>query len=61
MNKTPSYIDGIAIQTAVMKYLKIMINPLNTNALPASSKGGVHQVKTFFLFLDNDNNKFCTR
>jgi hypothetical protein len=50
MNKTPSYIDGISVQTAVMKYLKIMINPLNTNALPASSKGGVHQVKILFYF-----------
>jgi hypothetical protein len=60
MNKTPSYIDGISIQTAVMKYLKIMINPLNTNALPASSKGGVHQV-TYMITLDNDDYEFCPR
>ena len=45
MNKTQSFIDGIAIQTAVMKYLKIQINQLNSTALAASSKGGVYQVK----------------
>lgn len=44
MNKTHSYIDGINIQTAVMKYLQIAISSLNTNALPANSKGGVYQV-----------------
>jgi len=46
MNKTQSFIDAIAIQTAVMKYLKIQINPLNSTALPASSKGGVYQTMT---------------
>ena len=56
MNKTQSFIDAIAIQTAVMKYLKIQINPLNSTALPASSKGGVYQVINI-LMIDNDCNK----
>lgn len=44
MNKTPNYIDSIALQTAVLKYLKINILPLNSNAMPANSKGAVKQV-----------------
>ena len=55
MNKTQSFIDGISIQTAVMKYLKIQINPLNSTALPASSKGGAYQVH-FDNIIDNDRN-----
>ena len=44
MNKTPNYIDGIGIQTAVLKYLKIASQPLNNNAMPANSKAAVKQV-----------------
>ena len=44
MNKTPNYIDGITTQIAVLKHLKINIQPLNNNAMSANSKGAVKQV-----------------
>ena len=57
MNKTQRFIDAILIQTAVTKYLKIQINPLNSTALPASSKGGAYQVHIGCM-IDNDSHKF---
>lgn len=59
MNKTQSFIDAILIQTAVTKYLKIQINPLNSTALPASSKGGAYQVH-LCVMLDNDSDEFIS-
>lgn len=49
MNKTPNYIDGISVQTAVLKYLKIAAQPLNSNAMPANSKGAVKQVNIVLI------------
>lgn len=46
MNKTMSYIEQLALQTAVMKYLKIAIQPMTGTSLPPSSKGAVTQVMT---------------
>ena len=43
MNKTQSYIDQLNLQSAVMKYLKITIQPLTGTNLPPSSKGAVTQ------------------
>ena len=46
MNKTMSYIEQLSLQTAVMKYLKIAIQPMTGTSLPPSSKGAVTQVMT---------------
>jgi AP-1 complex subunit gamma-1 len=43
-NKTSSYIEQLALQTAVMKYLKIVIQPMSGTNLPPMSKGQVTQV-----------------
>lgn len=45
-NKTSTYIEQLALQTAVMKYLKIAIQPMSGTALPPSSKGAVNQLMT---------------
>ena len=44
MNKTHSYIEQLSLQTAVMKYLKIAIQPMSGTSLPPNSKGAVTQV-----------------
>lgn len=59
MNKTPNYIDGITTQIAVLKYLKINIQNLNNNAMPANSKGAVKQVKCL-INIDNDSYKYSS-
>lgn len=46
MNKTHSYVEQLSFQTAVMKYLKIAIQPLTGTSLPPNSKGAVTQVMT---------------
>lgn len=46
MNKTHSYIEQLSLQTAVMKYLKIAIQPMSGASLPPNSKGAVTQVMT---------------
>lgn len=46
MNKTHNYVEQLNFQTAVMKYLKIVIQPLTGTSLPANSKGAVTQVMT---------------
>lgn len=46
MNKTHSYIEKLNLQTAVMKYLKIAIQPMTGTSLPPNSKGAVTQVMT---------------
>ncbi len=46
MNKTHSYIDQLNLQTAVMKYLKIAIQPMSGTNLPPNSKGAVTQHMT---------------
>lgn len=43
-NRTFSYVEQLALQTAVMKYLKIAIQPMSGTSLPPSSKGAVTQV-----------------
>ena len=43
MNRTQSYIEQLNLQSAVMKYLKIAIQPLTGTSLPPSSKGAVTQ------------------
>lgn len=43
MNRTQSYVDQITLQSAVMKHLKIVINPLSATSMPPSSKGAVTQ------------------
>jgi AP-1 complex subunit gamma-1 len=42
-NKTSSFIDQLNLQTAVLKYLKIVIHPLNGNSLSPKSKGEATQ------------------
>ena len=44
MNKTHSYVEQLSLQTAVMKYLKIAIQPMSGTSLPPNSKGAVTQV-----------------
>ena len=46
MNKTHNYIEQLNLQTAVMKYLKIAIQPMSGTSLPPNSKGAVTQVMT---------------
>lgn len=46
MNKTLSYIEQLSLQTAVMKYLKIAIQPLSGTNLSPNSKGEVTQLMT---------------
>lgn len=46
MNKTLNYIEQLSLQTAVMKYLKIAIQPLSGTNLAPSSKGDVTQLMT---------------
>lgn len=46
MNKTHSYVEQLNFQTAVMKYLKIAIQPMSGTTLPPNSKGAVTQVMT---------------
>lgn len=46
MNKTHSYVEQLNLQTAVMKYLKIAIQPMTGTSLPPNSKGAVTQVMT---------------
>lgn len=46
MNKTHSYVEQLVFQTAVMKYLKIAIQPLTGTSLPPNSKGAVTQIMT---------------
>ena len=43
MNLTHSYIEQLNLQSAVMKYLKIAIQPLTGTSLPPTSKGAVTQ------------------
>lgn len=43
-NKTSSYVEQLSFQTAVMKYLKIVIQPMSGNSLPPSSKAAVSQI-----------------
>ena len=43
INRTQSYVEQLSLQSAVMKYLKIAINPLTGTSLPPSSKGAVTQ------------------
>lgn len=38
VNKTQSPIEGLAVQVAVMKHLKLTINPLSSTTLPPMSK-----------------------
>lgn len=45
-NKTYNYIEQLSLQTAVMKYLKIAIQPTSGTSLPPNSKGAVTQVMT---------------
>jgi hypothetical protein len=44
MNKTHTYVEQLNLQTAVMKYLKIAIQPMSGTSLPPNSKGAVTQV-----------------
>lgn len=53
VNKTQSVIDGLTIQAAVMKHLKLTINPLNNTTMQPLSKGVVSQV-SYYIILDND-------
>jgi AP-1 complex subunit gamma-1 len=45
-NKSHAYIDQLSLQTAVMKYLKIAIQPMTGTSLPPTSKGAVTQIMT---------------
>lgn len=45
-NKTSSYVEQLSLQTAVMKYLKIAIQPMSGTSLPPSSKAAVTQLMT---------------
>jgi len=38
VNKTQSVIEGLSIQAAVMKHLKLTINPLNNTTMQPLSK-----------------------
>lgn len=38
MNKTHSYIEQLSLQTAVMKYLKIAIQPMSGTSLPPTRR-----------------------
>jgi hypothetical protein len=44
VNKTQSVIDGLTVQVAVMKHLKLTINPLNSTTMQPLSKEVVNQV-----------------
>lgn len=48
INKTQSNIDSLTIQAAVMKHLKLTINPLNNTSMQPLSKGVVSQVNYLF-------------
>ena len=49
-NKTQSAIENLSIAAAVMKHLKLTLNPLNTTTLPPMSKDVVNQVIFFIIF-----------
>jgi uncharacterized protein YlaN (UPF0358 family) len=53
VNKTQSVIEGLTIQVAVMKHLKLTINPLNNTTMQGLSKEVVNQV-ILGLIEDND-------
>lgn len=48
-NKTQSVIENLSLQVAVLKHLKLTINPLNSTTLQPLSKGGVSQVFSCFI------------
>ena len=56
VNKTQSVIEGLTIQVAVMKHLKLTINPLNSTTMQPLSKEVVNQV-IFYLFSEYDCRK----
>ena len=53
VNKTQSVIDGLTVQVAVMKHLKLTINPLNSTTMQPLSKEVVNQV-IFNVISDNE-------
>jgi len=50
INKTQSVIEGLTVQVAVMKHLKLTINPLNSTTMQPLSKEVVNQVKIYLIF-----------
>lgn len=53
-NKTQSLIDNLFLQVAVLKHLKLTINPLNSTQMQPLSKGAVNQV-TIFLYSEYEH------
>lgn len=58
VNKTQSVIEGLTVQVAVMKHLKLTINPLNSTTMQPLSKEVVNQV-FFFVISDYDCCEQC--
>ena len=56
INKTNSTLTDLTIQAAVLKHVKLNINPLSSTTLQPYSKEVVHQV--FIYYIDNDGSKF---
>ncbi len=48
-------IENLSIAAAVMKHLKLTLNPLNTTTLPPMSKDVVNQVNLLLYFIDYDS------